>query len=82
MTLTLVEDLAVCGVVAGTDGTDGPTQAAGGLVGPAVDCGAGWKSLRAADAGSWLERHGRRFVTGTTGTNVMDLAVLVRKERG
>ncbi len=80
LTLALDNGHCVHGVVAGTDGTDGPTEAAGGVVGPALDQDAGRKSLAAADAGPWLDRHGRLFVTGPTGTNVMDLAVLIREE--
>ena len=80
LTLALGDGHCVHGVVAGTDGTDGPTGAAGGIVGPAVDRAAGRESLSAANAGPWLERHGRLFATGPTGTNVMDLAVLIRGE--
>ncbi|MXX16092.1 MAG: MOFRL family protein, partial [Gammaproteobacteria bacterium] len=80
LTLALDNGHCVHGVVAGTDGTDGPTEAAGGVVGPALDRDAGRESLAAANAGPWLDRHGRLFVTGPTGTNVMDLAVLIRDE--
>ncbi len=80
LTLALGSGHGVHGVIAGTDGTDGPTEAAGGIVGPALDRAAGRASLAAANAGPWLDRHGRRFVTGPTGTNVMDLAVLIRED--
>jgi len=67
-------------LVAGTDGTDGPTDAAGGLVD-----GSSWKAaqggedaLARADSGAWLEAAGCRFVTGPTGTNVMDLLVAIK----
>lgn len=70
----------VCVLVAGTDGTDGPTDAAGGIV-----TGADWQSLPGgeealarADAGTWLDQAGCLFVTGPTGTNVMDLVVVVK----
>lgn len=66
----------------GTDGTDGPTTAAGGLVDDGTDA-------RAADLGidlsdyvarhdttTALERLGDAVVTGATGTNVMDLRLL------
>jgi hydroxypyruvate reductase len=66
-------------LVAGTDGTDGPTEAAGGRVG-----GSTWSNKRAAraalkraDAGPYLEKRGALFVTGPTGTNVMDLAIAI-----
>jgi hydroxypyruvate reductase len=66
-------------LVAGTDGTDGPTTAAGGLVD-----GNTWNepeaarlALRNADAGSYLEQRQSLFVTGPTNTNVMDLAIAI-----
>ncbi len=66
-------------VVGGTDGTDGPTDAAGGVVdGRSWGPGAA-EALAAADAGSWLEAHGDLLTTGPTGTNVMDLLVAVRR---
>ncbi|MCU9839547.1 DUF4147 domain-containing protein [Ruegeria sp. WL0004] len=68
----------LCVVVGGTDGTDGPTEAAGGIVtGQTWGPGAA-EALAAADSGSWLEQHGALLTTGPTGTNVMDLLVAVR----
>ncbi len=66
-------------LVAGTDGTDGPTSAAGGIVNGNTwsDPAAARAALRAADAGSYLERHQSLFVTGPTNTNVMDLVIAV-----
>jgi hydroxypyruvate reductase len=66
-------------LVAGTDGSDGPTTAAGGL----VDCNtfsnadAARKALQDADAGTYLEQQGDLFVTGPTNTNVMDLVIAI-----
>jgi len=66
-------------LVAGTDGSDGPTTAAGGL----VDCNtfnnadAARKALQDADAGAYLEQQGDLFVTGPTNTNVMDLVIAI-----
>lgn len=63
-------------LVAGTDGTDGPTSAAGGLVD-----GETWKedsamhALNRADAGTYLEHANSLFITGPTNTNVMDLVI-------
>ena len=63
----------------GTDGVDGPTDAAGGLAdgssvararAAGVDLGA---ALDANDSGGALETLGDRLVTGPTGTNVADL---------
>ena len=64
-------------LVAGTDGTDGPTNAAGGLVD-----GNTWRpdassALQKADAGNYLELHQSLFVTGPTNTNVMDLVIAI-----
>ena len=69
-------DLSI--LVAGTDGSDGPTSAAGGLVD-----GTTWQpqaadALARADSGSFLASHGALFTTGPTGTNVMDLALALR----
>ncbi len=66
-------------LVAGTDGSDGPTTAAGGLVD-----GSTWSNkrearaaLKRADAGPYLEKRGALFITGPTNTNVMDLAIAI-----
>jgi hydroxypyruvate reductase/glycerate 2-kinase len=68
---------------AGTDGTDGPTDAAGAIVdGETV------KKLKAAgldpaeylannDSYDFFRKTGELFVTGPTGTNVMDLQIIV-----
>ena len=65
-------------VVGGTDGTDGPTEAAGGVVN-----GKTWEpeaeaALDAADSGTFLGSRDALLVTGPTGTNVMDLLVAVK----
>lgn len=66
-------------LVAGTDGTDGPTEAAGGIVDgktfARVD--AARVALEKADAGTYLAEQGCLFVTGPTNTNVMDLAIAI-----
>jgi glycerate 2-kinase len=72
-----------------SDGEDGPTSAAGGIVD-----GATWKALEDAGAepAEALARHdsnralaalpGALLETGNTGTNVGDLAIYLRWERG
>ncbi len=76
------EDLVV--LAAGTDGTDGPTDAAGGL----VDAGtvgrsraAGLDAARALadnDSHALLTAAGDSMVTGPTNTNLLDLYLIVR----
>lgn len=76
-----VQECGDCVVLAaGTDGTDGPGNAAGAIVdGGTVSRGGGQKAsaeaLQNADAGSFLEASGDLLVTGPTGTNVMDVVV-------
>jgi hydroxypyruvate reductase len=76
------EDLVF--LAAGTDGTDGPTPDAGGLVdgstlkkGQAMDMNIN-DYLQAADSGSYLEKTGDLVTTGPTGTNVMDLVIALK----
>jgi len=66
-------------LVAGTDGTDGPTEAAGGIVdgNTFARADAARVALEHADAGSYLAEQGCLFVTGPTNTNVMDLAIAI-----
>ena len=66
-------------LVAGTDGSDGPTDAAGGIVDgkTATDKVAVRTSLEKADAGSYLRGCGDIFITGPTNTNVMDIAIAI-----
>ena len=67
-------------LAAGSDGTDGPTQAAGGMVDAQTfeNSDAAQQALEQADAGSYLARHNALFVTGPTATNVMDLLVAIK----
>ena len=67
-------------LVAGTDGTDGPTCAAGGLVdGNTWSIGA-QLALDAANAGPYLRAKDALFTSGPTGTNVMDLVLALRTD--
>jgi len=68
---------------AGTDGTDGPTDAAGAFVDSATlrraaKAGIDYlRHLRENDSYNFFKTAGGLFVTGPTGTNVMDMAVAV-----
>lgn len=79
---------------AGTDGGDGPTDAAGAIVDgnttilarslgldPAryLDDNDSWSFFRQLDALAGGQTH---FITGPTGTNVMDMQVLLLEKRG
>jgi hydroxypyruvate reductase len=72
-------------LAAGTDGTDGPTPDAGGLVdGQTVSRGNSQNLnisdyLAAADVGNYLIKTGDLVTTGPTGTNVMDLVVALKQ---
>ncbi|MEN8128984.1 MAG: DUF4147 domain-containing protein [Pseudomonadota bacterium] len=73
-------------LAAGTDGTDGPTEDAGGLIdGGTIERGqAGGlhaeECLAAADAGRFLQASSDLVTTGPTGTNVMDLVIALKQE--
>ncbi|MBI5853069.1 MAG: DUF4147 domain-containing protein [Planctomycetes bacterium] len=66
-----------------TDGSDGPTDAAGGfltraLAGDGAAAGAELDdALARSDSLSYLERRGAAFRTGPSGTNLMDLRAIV-----
>ncbi len=87
LALALAGDLegnyGVGALCAGTDGTDGPTDAAGAWVDGSTRAraeAAGWslsEALARHDSGSFLEALGDRIVTGPTGTNVMDLVFVL-----
>ena len=70
-------------LVVDTDGTDGPTDAAGGLVSSRTAAGiraAGLDPIAALDANdahNALQAGGALLVTGPTGTNVNDLRVIL-----
>jgi glycerate-2-kinase len=72
-----------CFASVATDGTDGPTSAAGGLVDPstcsrALEEGIHPKqSLAANDSWNFLKATGDLIVTGPTQTNLMDLQILL-----
>ncbi len=65
-------------VVGGTDGSDGPTAAAGGIVDGSTWGAGAEQALLRADSGRYLERKHALLSTGPTGTNVMDLLIALR----
>ncbi len=69
----------------GTDGTDGPTDAAGAMVDGASASRADMSAadaLEANDSYRFFEQSGELIVTGSTGTNVMDLHVVLVGQAG
>ena len=61
----------------GTDGTDGPTDAAGAVVnGTTADANAA-EALANNDSYPYLQARDALIITGPTGTNVMDIQVLL-----
>jgi hydroxypyruvate reductase len=68
----------ICVLVAGTDGTDGPTDAAGALINGTTWSADGFDALDRADTYPWLAHKDALFRCGPTGTNVMDLVIAVR----
>lgn len=76
-------DIPCCFASVASDGSDGPTDAAGGLVDPlscsrAVAAGVSpTKSLENNDSWNFLTASGDLIVTGPTQTNLMDLQILL-----
>jgi hydroxypyruvate reductase len=68
---------------AGTDGTDGPTDAAGALADGRTYKRAKamgldpWASLKENNSYPFFEKLGDLLITGPTGTNVMDLHIML-----
>lgn len=67
---------------AGTDGTDGPTEAAGGFadsatIGKMGGLDEATKFLKNHDSYEALKKGGAHLITGPTRTNVMDIAIIL-----
>ena len=71
----------ISGLVAGTDGSDGPTDAAGAFLdGDTFDAEPGaTEALATANSATFLAHTGDQIITGPTGTNVMDLALIIKE---
>lgn len=73
---------------AGTDGTDGPTDAAGAVVDGTTTAAARARGidpetyLRANDSYNFFRKIGGLFITGPTGTNVMDVQLVLIEADG
>jgi glycerate 2-kinase len=86
MGLLIEGQSATCMLSAGTDGTDGPTDAAGAVVdgssmAEARDRGiAPEEYLSNNDSYHFFQRAGGLIITGPTGTNVMDVQVILTGE--
>ena len=82
LALALAREISGCPgftvVVGGTDGTDGPTDAAGAVVTGNTWTDEATDALAKADSGRFLRDAGALLITGPTGTNVMDLVVAIR----
>jgi len=79
-----IENQPVTILCGATDGTDGPTADAGGVV-DGQSCAHARqlgldleRSIAESDTGNWLEGCGALLTTGPTGTNVMDLVIAIR----
>ena len=85
--LALALDIAgvpnVAALCAGTDGTDGPTDAAGAIVtGQTItDRGAAIRHLANNDSYPLLQDLGALLKTGPTGTNVMDITIMLSAQK-
>lgn len=83
LALALAERIAgtenITMLVAGTDGTDGPTDAAGAIINgkTCADVQGVELALKNADAGRYLRESGNILITGPTNTNVMDLVIAI-----
>ncbi len=71
----------IVGLVAGTDGTDGDTCAAGSFVdvNTYTKMPGALEAQKNFDSNSYLSRSGDALITGPTGTNVMDLAIFLKQ---
>lgn len=79
LALALAREIAgLPGLAVVVGGSDGPTDAAGGIVDGATWGPGAEDALARADSGTFLAARDALVVTGPTGTNVMDLLVAVK----
>ncbi len=66
---------------AGSDGIDGNSVAAGGIVNSKSYCDDIDEFLKNNDSYHYLKRGGNLLVTGATGTNVMDIMIAIKEAK-
>ncbi len=81
--LEIAAEPGICALFAGTDGTDGPTDAAGGFAFPdsAAKMTNPQEKLANNDSYPALEESGDLLKTGPTLTNVMDIAIILAQPK-
>jgi len=80
--LSLEKDISVYLLSLGTDGIDGNSNAAGAIIGPFTldesnKIETAKKALAENNSNSFFKKHGGEIITGYTGTNLMDIGVII-----
>lgn len=84
---TAISDIDFCILAGGTDGEDGPTDAAGAmftneLLGSSSTWGREiYSAIENGESYRFFEQYGGLFLTGLTGTNVCDLALVLKRKK-
>lgn len=78
---TYLKDNDTAVICVGSDGTDGPTDAAGAYVEKSMIDDTVYNYLNDNDSYHYLEKHNGLIKTGPTGTNVCDLYMIIKKAK-